>query len=333
MQHDEGQSHHADTTQTVVAQPSSVAWAQSGAQVAYAFGYIAVMFVTSLLNPIISSALGIRWAGYAVVIAAQVAFLGACVYMFDRAWLKSAYQARELLRASLESKYGIALTDAAQVSISPGWQTPVAGGPDWDVGFLILVPDSMEFVGARSRFMLCPRQIIGSELGAMSPMGLTDHPRVDLVWVDDSLDGRNVVSIEVREGASLSAVWREARRLRARIQEWLQSPEPNPSRPDESLMLPPRNTNRNHRFLGTRRLRRDLAGCVVPLIALIWAVIAGFKYLYSRLGAIPDTALLLLLIVGSISALIGITYASAGVYPGLMSRLREHAFKSRWGIA
>lgn len=151
----------------------------------------------------------IDWTSLPIVVAVILGVVGArALYVHLR--LRKSQRVRQLVQRHCEGLYGVDLSGAVHVGISPGWATKSYDyDVDRDVGFLIIERHRVLYLGDRASFELDPEQIRGLEVSSYSDSDtvMVRYPRIDLVWQVCPKLGHEVLGIDLRGARSVSELW------------------------------------------------------------------------------------------------------------------------------
>ena len=108
-------------------------------------------------------------------------YAGLIVLVLDRTGRKLQSRLRDRIATRLSSKVGAIKREAPFVGLSPGPQVRLYEGcHNWDLGFLLVEPDCLRYVGEQTRFALFRPQIRQIRLGPGAPRWL----RTQNVYID-----------------------------------------------------------------------------------------------------------------------------------------------------
>lgn len=120
--------------------------------------------------------------------------------------------ARDLAPGAERESWFVGLAPEARVRIYEGFM-------DWDVGFLVIEPDGLRYLGEESRFALARDQIVAITLKD-EPVGFLRSRRVMVRWEDAASGRSGVVRFNAKSSPRLSACVRDTVRLHDRLVTW-----------------------------------------------------------------------------------------------------------------
>ncbi|HVT10769.1 MAG TPA: hypothetical protein VHE55_00765 [Fimbriimonadaceae bacterium] len=127
----------------------------------------------------------------------------------DRRTRRRAAEFGESLRPDLGAHYGVDLSAAMQIGLTPGQETSDYNNDrSWDIGF-VLVNDRFRYYGDQCAFSLADSQIAGAKVNF-------DASRLLIEFVEPGFEGSRWVSLEAR-GISYTARYMALHRLRAQL--------------------------------------------------------------------------------------------------------------------
>jgi hypothetical protein len=132
---------------------------------------------------------------------------------------------RDRLQTPLERRYGVDLSEAAYVGVSPYKDFGIT---DWDVGFLVVGPDAIRFYGERMSIQLMPGHI--GEMKYGNGGVVFGYAPIQIVWREPSPLEYYTMNLRLRGTHS----GRCARDLYRRISDWHKSA----LRADAGMTLP-----------------------------------------------------------------------------------------------
>lgn len=127
---------------------------------------------------------------------------------------------RKAVQAKCERLYLVNLLDANYVGFSPG-DTLVNydGDNSWDVGFLRLEADRLNYLGDRSSFSLSASQILGVRVESHGHF-IWRFPRLFITWQREVGSQSQVLNLELREARSMKDLWQGTRSFQERMEGW-----------------------------------------------------------------------------------------------------------------
>lgn len=279
----------------------------------FLFGYfVAMRFAGSGYRITVTSA---TLLVASIVVSAFVGMRQATRYQ-----MRQSHLLRGLLQVKCEEVYGLDLTDAPFVGISPGWgMREYEGDSAWDVGFITFEFGRMRYLGDRTDFELPPNQVIGA--GLASDAGSL-FPRLDVIWQSAPDADRRVLGVYMRDAGSPREISRQARDLLSRIESW-RGAATDALLPVDNPRLPP--TCADASGYGPLMIRVSTAESAIALVCSLGLCAA----VALSLPASVTTAMPRLLTNGAV--IIAGSIAFAVIRPRL-ARRRQRRFMQRWGI-
>lgn len=159
------------------------------------------------------------------------------VFMFTRLTLMRRF--RRTVEDKCESEYGLDLSNAPHVGISPGPRgRNYSGETSWDIGFLVFEEGRIAYYGDRSAFEFRPEQIIDVQFKPNWELPGFGYPRLSISWRDQPQASPEFISLSTRDARSILGMWKLTKSLHCRIEEWRQASS-SAVQSDTTLGLPP----------------------------------------------------------------------------------------------
>ena len=149
---------------------------------------------------------------------------------------------------------------------------------DWDVGFLLIEGDRLEYVGEQARFALRRDQVVAVRMGPGGP-GWLRAPRIYVTWHDEEQEADRSFNMRPITARSIGQLGREARALAKQLQAWREQPSTSGATPSalagantpdvgEVTSLSPRALLNSRNLIGTLLIVAALAAGVGVLLGL-----------------------------------------------------------------